>query len=128
MTHCVDLVKETWGDVPNWVMVLAEECDRTSQNKAGIRIGRKGPLVNAVLHRKYAGNYDRVEEAVRGVFLKETVLCPELGELPKQDCLAWRKKSRSFSGHNALRVAMYRACKRCPISKAKEEQSDDANE
>jgi hypothetical protein len=61
-----------------------------------------------------------VEELVRGVLMGATVDCPALGELPTSDCLTWRQRSKAFSGHNALRVQMYRACHRCPVKLAED--------
>lgn len=102
------------GEMPDWVRVLAEEADRTSQNKAAKRIGRTSGLVSQVLSNSYGAKLDMVEEIVRGALMSETVECPGFGEPIKLDtCQMWRKRATKFSGHNALRRDMYRACSRC---------------
>lgn len=114
----LEKARVAWGaDLPEWIEVLAQECDRTTQNKAAAAIGRNGSVVSQALSRKYQGNYAPIEEAVRGTLMKETVACPELGELVKRDCLDWRKKAQNFNNVNWITVRMFRACNRCPRHK-----------
>jgi hypothetical protein len=111
----VAAAREAWGaELPDWVLALAEACEASSQAKVAARLGRSAALVSCVLRRRYEGSYPAVEELVRGVFLRAVVACPALGDLPTHECAAWRRRAREFSGHNALRVRMYRACSRCP--------------
>ncbi|WPY94702.1 hypothetical protein T8T21_00825 [Limimaricola variabilis] len=122
-TDFVQTARSAWGaDLPDWVLELAQECARTSQSRTAARLGRSGSLVSAVLRRKYEGNMAAVEELVRGALMRAVVDCPALGELPTNECQLWRKRSRAFSGHNALRVRMYRACTRCPLNKGASEK------
>lgn len=115
MTGPVEIARTAWGDdIPDWIMVLARACEAQSQNKVASRLGRSASLVSNVLRAKYPGDMDVVEDLVRGVFMRAVVDCPALGELPTHECYAWRQKSRNFTGHNALRVRMFRACNRCP--------------
>lgn len=115
MTGAVDTARGAWGeDLPDWVLRLAEECDASSQSKVAAKLGRSPALVSLVLRHKYPGSYAAVEEIVRGVYMRAVVVCPALGELPTHECQIWRKRAKEFSGHNALRVRMYRACTRCP--------------
>lgn len=98
------------------MLVLAREADRTSQNKVAKRIGRTGSLVSQVIANKYGASLDLVEESVRGALMSEKADCPGMGEpIPRDVCQAWRQKAKKYSGHNAQRVAMFRACRRCPI-------------
>lgn len=107
-----------WGaEMPAWIRELAEECDRTSQNKAALRIGRSASLVSTVLARTYSGDMAAVEERVRGALMGETLICPVLGEIDKKVCRDWRGRSTSFSSRNTRAVQMFRACNRCPMNK-----------
>lgn len=115
----LEKARDAWGaDMPAWVRVLAEECDRTSQNKAAIRLGRSSSLVSNVLSNKYGGEYagdlEAVEELVRGALMGETLICPVLGEIDKKACRDWRGRAGEFSARNTRAVQMFRACNRCP--------------
>ena len=122
MSGAVRIAETAWGDeMPDWVAALAAECEATSGNKVAVRLDRSAALVSQVLRNRYPGNLAAVEERVRGVLMAGTVECPALGALPLQDCQDWRRKARSFSNHNSLRVRMYRACSRCPINRRDKE-------
>jgi hypothetical protein len=111
----VTVARDAWGDsMPDWVLRLAQECEATSQSKVAGRLDRSSSLVSNVLRAKYPGDMTAVEDLVRGVLMSAKVACPMLGELPTHECRAWRQRTKSFSGHNALRVSMFRACTRCP--------------
>lgn len=109
--------RESWGDdLPGWVLVLAEQCDRASQKKAADAIGYSSAVVNQVLKKSYTGDLTAVEKAVRGAFLNATVECPILGDLALHHCLQYQRAK--FSATNQLRVRLYRACRNgCPHSK-----------
>jgi hypothetical protein len=116
MTAFTDIARAAWGpDAPEWVMRLAEECEKSSQNKVAKQIKRSAALVSNVLRGKYGGDLVAVEDLVRGAFMAETIDCPALGPIPKHECRDWRGKAAKFSAHNALRVQMFRACNRCPV-------------
>lgn len=108
-----------WGqDIPEWVVTLAEACDRSSQNAIARRLNYSGSVVSAVINRTYKGGYDTVEQAVRGSLLAETHHCPVLGELAKNDCLEHQKKAGKFQPTSSMRVQLYRACRgTCPHSR-----------
>ena len=102
-----------WGDdAPDWIVVLADECDRASMRAVAMRIGYGPSVVTESLRRKYAGRLDRVEAAVRGAFMGATVDCPVLGELPRDRCLVIQK--RPFGSTNPHRVMLAKACPACP--------------
>ncbi|AUC54266.1 hypothetical protein CDO87_14250 [Sagittula sp. P11] len=120
----VDKSKAAWGaDLPEWVLALAEECDRTSQNKTATRIGRSPSLVSFVLAKKYTGDLRAVEDLVRALLMSDSVVCPCLGEIKRQECRTWRAAARDFRNVNTLYVQMFRACNRCPIFKEEESKS-----
>lgn len=108
-------VHAAWGGVaPDWVMVLADECDLTSQNKVAKRLGYSAAAISCVLNGKYAGSFDRLEAKVRAVLMRDVLDCPSLGEIPSADCKSWREKSTNFRAVNPMRVQMFRACRACP--------------
>lgn len=112
----VEIAKAAWGDaLPDWVLVLAEACEKTSQAKAAKELGVSASQISQVLRAKYRGALANIETQVRGRWMREIVMCPALGELALHDCANWRAETKSFNGVNSLRVRMYRACNRCPI-------------
>lgn len=119
MSAALTKARAAWGDaIPDWIVELAKACDATSQNKVAVAIGRSSSLVSNVLANKYPADLSTVEYIVRGVFMRAVVVCPGTGgEIGTDVCQTWRKAARKFTGHNALRVQMYRACNRCPLHK-----------
>lgn len=104
-----------WGRLPDWVAVLAEKCDlNQSQAKVAAEIGVSSSAVNQVLARAYKGRLDRIEERVRGVYMRKVVQCPVLGEISTLECQDNQVKARSFKATNPLRRALFTACKTCP--------------
>ncbi len=115
MTGPVETAREAWKDAaPDWVLLLAEACAETSQNAVARRLGRSATLVSNVLRNKYPGDMLAVEEIVRGVYERRTLICPALGEIGTNICRDWQMAARSFSPENSQRVTMFRACNRCP--------------
>lgn len=115
MTGPVEIARAAWGDeLPDWVQRLAEECAATSQTRVAARLGRSAAMVSAVLRCKYQGDMTAVEEIVRGVYFRATVLCPALGEISTAICRDWMSKARTYSNDTSQRVRMYRACRACP--------------
>jgi hypothetical protein len=112
-------VLAAWGKKPpEWVQILAEECDRTSQKKVAEQIRYSTAVVNQVLKNRYTGNLTDVEKAVRGAYLNATVACPVLGDLPLNNCLQHQRQR--FSAANNQRVRLYRACHGgCPHARQK---------
>ncbi|AWI83044.1 hypothetical protein CEW88_04825 [Alloyangia pacifica] len=107
--------REAWGEsCPDWIEALAVECDRTSQNQTAKRLERSTAMISKVLRNKYPADMQAIEDVVRGALMSETIACPALGDIGKQTCRKWRKKSRDFENVNSLYVQMFRACNRCP--------------
>ncbi|MDJ0826975.1 MAG: helix-turn-helix transcriptional regulator [Rhodobacter sp.] len=107
-----------WDEpVPDWIAKLAEACAASSQAQVARKLGISGTVISQVLRRKYPGSMANVEAAFRGVYMRQIVECPALGNLPTNECLDWRRKARRFVGSNALRVQMFRACARCPLNR-----------
>lgn len=114
-----------WEGMPDWVGVLAQECDLSSQGQVAKRIGRSPSVVSNVLRAIYPGNMEAVEDIVRGTLMNEEIDCLGLGRINKRNCRNWRNRSRHFANVNSLYVTMYRACNRCPINK-KEDRTDES--
>lgn len=111
----VSTAREAWGaDVPDWIIALAKECDRTSQNQTAKRIGRSASFVSTLLRKRYSAGLEGAEEVVRGALMSENIVCPVLGAIGRHVCLKWRRRAGSFENVNAQHVMMYRACNRCP--------------
>jgi len=112
-TRAIDRAMAAWETpLPDWVRALAEAADASSQREVGRRIDYSPAVVNQVLGRTYGGDLGRVETAVRGALLAETVDCPVLGPLAKDRCL--EEQAKPFSPTSQMRVQLYRACKTCP--------------
>lgn len=109
-------VHDAWGGVaPDWVIVLAKECHRTSQNQAGRRIGYTASAVNQVLHNNYRAGTVSIEHVVRRVLISNCLDCPQLGAISESVCKVWRERAKAGLRVNRLHVQMSRACSRCPM-------------
>jgi hypothetical protein len=101
----------SWNVMPDWVLVLAEACDRTSQNVVAKRLKYSGSAVSSILRNNYKGRAEVIEKAVRGVLMAEVLECPVLGELRKNVCLDHQKRAQNFAATSTLRVRMYQSCR-----------------
>ncbi|PCJ57874.1 MAG: transcriptional regulator [Rhodospirillaceae bacterium] len=105
-----DSAQAAWGKrLPDWVLVLAEECDRTSQSRAAIRIGYTAGTINAVLKHSYKGDLGAVEQAARGSLMGATVECPVDGEITTDKCIA--NQRQKFTATSNRRIRLWRACR-----------------
>ena len=113
-------VSTAWGDAaPDWIRVLAEECDRTNQARAAERIGYSGSVVSQLLSRK-AEKYDlgKIELMVRGALMGKVVDCPVLQEIPLDQCLF--EQAQPKSNASALRNQIWTTCRSgCPHFRGK---------
>lgn len=100
------------AEPPDWVLTLADACDKTSQGQVAKRLGISAAVVNQVLGCSYRGRSDRVEQRVRGELMRKTVVCPVLGEISVRDCLD--HQTRRYCPTNRVRVQLFKACKTCP--------------
>ena len=72
--------------------------------------GGMGAMVSQVLHGKYlASRVDAFREKFMGAFMGACVMCPVVGELPRDKCLAFQ--GRGFCATNPTRVQLYHACR-----------------
>lgn len=113
--------RDAWGDLPEWVAVLAADCNRTSQGRVARSLDYSAATVSQVLSNTYRGDMERVEQMVRGKLMAETITCPVLGDMTRDACLGWQKKPLAASSSH--RVQMYRACRSgCPNSRLEGDQ------
>lgn len=119
MNTATNNMRASWGkQAPEWVVLLAEQCDRASQKKVAEAIRYSSAVVNQVLKNSYKGDLTAVEKAVRGAYLHATVGCPVLGDLELHSCLQHQRQK--FSATNSMRVRLYRACNGgCPHARQK---------
>ena len=96
---------------PDWLQVLAAECDRTSQAAVAKRLKVSDATISQLLKGTYNADPKRMETRVRGELMRETVPCPVLGDLGKRQCLD--EQSKPYYP-NPLRSALFKACKTCP--------------
>lgn len=117
----LDKARSAWGEtLPEWVVPLAEACDRESQSSIARKVGYSPSAISQVLSNTYQnGDISRVEQAVRGALMAETVNCPVLGDIPRNTCIQWQRKP--FATTNSHRIRMHQTCRNgCPHSLLKE--------
>jgi len=95
--------------VSDWLAVLDSECKRRTQRAVADELGVSPAMINTCLKGTYAGNVARLKRLVEGRYMRKTVKCPVLGEIPTDKCL-WHQE-REFAATNPQRVLLYRACR-----------------
>ena len=104
-------------DRPSWLQALEAACKASSQTAVAKRLTVSNATVCAVLKGTYHADTTRIEARVRGALMAETVVCPLLGELPKDQCVEEQGMGFHLNPH---RAALYVACKTCPNAIPKE--------
>lgn len=105
-----------WGNPPEWIIALAEACNKTNQSAVARRLNYSVATVSLLLSNTYRGDLDKLEGMVRGILMAETLLCPALGAIARNACFDWQQKP--FDTTNSHRVRMYQACRNsCPHSR-----------
>ncbi len=94
-----------------WIDVLRAACSASSQTAVASRIGYSVAVVNACLKGSYKGDLKRVQQAVEGALMGNSVDCPVLGEIPRNRCVEHQRAP--FSATNPTRVQLSRACPTC---------------
>lgn len=123
----VEKAQTAWGDtMPDWVLVLAEVCQQSTQSAVAKRLNYSPAVVSSVLSNTYQkGDISRVEQMVRGALMSETVRCPVIGDIARNVCAEWQKRPFSTASSNAVR--MFQACRsNCPNSRLSQRGEDDA--
>jgi hypothetical protein len=104
---------EIWGaELPEWVLVLAKACDNSSQGIISGKLDYSATVVSQVITRKYPGNLEKVEKAVRGALMKEVVSCPVMrADIPSNACLTNQRSGLNTATRQS--VQLYRTCPTC---------------
>ncbi|CDZ32181.1 Hypothetical protein NGAL_HAMBI1145_09520 [Neorhizobium galegae bv. officinalis] len=113
--HVAKATSAHGGKLPDWVQVLAEACQGSSQSAIAKKLDYSPAVVSSILSNTYRGDVSRVELMVRGALMAETVPCPALGDIARNVCLDWQ--SKPYAATSSHRAAMYHACRNCPFSR-----------
>lgn len=108
----LEIARDAWGaPLPDWIDVLANACDTSSQQKVATAIGCfSNAAISQTLHNKYPGNIENVEYAVRGALMDAEVRCPVMGDINTHRCLDLQ--TRPLSRMNGfLFVQTHKACR-----------------
>ena len=98
-----------------WLEVMAEQAEQHGQKAVAEKLQISRATVSQVLSCKYPGDLDRIQKLVEGAYMNRTVVCPVLGEIPLNECLANQSNTRTTG--NPLRIKLYRSCRSgCPFS------------
>ncbi|SFD72580.1 hypothetical protein SAMN05428997_14610 [Bosea sp. CRIB-10] len=116
----IERARRGWGEtMPPEIRALAEACKAESSRRVAKRIGYSDATVSFALANKYQnGDLPKLFARIRGALMGETVECPILGEITKDQCLD--NQGKPFSTANPARARLYRACRRCPNRQQKD--------
>lgn len=121
MSRNADRVRSLYVDArpPDWLLILAETCDRRGQRKTAALLGVSPTLVNFAVNKTRAVHkLGYLEDKVRQRLMVTEIACPALGGISLDQCL--QEQVAPFSAANPLRVQLYRACRNgCPHYKEK---------
>ena len=96
----------------DWISALEAACRDRSQAAVARQLDVSAAAVNQVLKGTYGASTDRIEARVRGALMEETVGCPVLGDLPRDQCQ--REQSMGSRATSPLRLQLSRTCRTCP--------------
>jgi len=116
--------RKGWGETPpDWIVRLAEECERTSASDVARRLGYSVAVISGVVLASYKGDVGKVEAKARGAYMGELVDCPILGEIERDRCIS--EQNHRHAATSANRARLYRACRNgCEHSRLKREGDD----
>ncbi len=108
-----------------WINELKRRIAKTSQSAVRRELAKDQPdgfpsetTLSQIVNQKYPsqGAYDRLQAIVEGAYLGKTVECPEVGEIPRDQCQEFQ--ARKYAATNPLRIALYERCNggTCPHS------------
>ncbi|EOD54118.1 hypothetical protein [Aeromonas molluscorum] len=107
--------------LPEWLVALQQAVKSSSLAVVAQRLGVSRTMVSQVCNQKYPGDLVRVKRLVEGAYLASTLICPILGEIRQDQCLAHQGRSNVSS--NPLYIQVYKACRSgCPHSRIPEEK------
>jgi len=115
----LDRAADGWGDVPEYIRLLAAACDKLGQREVGRLLGKSAGYVSRVLRRAYAGDYGEAETLIRAKFGADRVACPLFGNIPLASCVQMRRRKAPPQNH--MHHALARTCPDCPNNLDREE-------
>jgi predicted YcjX-like family ATPase len=106
---------DAWGqDLPEWIRMLADECDRTTQADVAERLKISGSYVNRLIHNRYGASHTEPEQMVLAIIGGRKIECPAFGPIPLTSCI--RNRRRTGPATNMLQRAFERHCPACPFN------------
>jgi hypothetical protein len=107
------------GELPRWIKLLADACDKASQRAVADRLSAAGfscssGTISKLLNRKYPASMAEPERAVLATFGGDDVACPLHGLIPLQSCI--RNRRRKGPPRNAAQHEFAAACPSCPFN------------
>lgn len=112
----------SWDEPPDWIVALAEACSRESQAAVARQLGVSSSMLSQAIGQRYPAGLERLEEMVRGALMGETVTCPVLGDVRRDQCLS--EQGKPFTTSSSVRTRLFRACRDgCPHSRLGKERS-----
>lgn len=113
----IEKAKQYWGKcLPDWIEVLANEADKTSQNKIAKKIGKSSAAVSQVLKNCYPGTIENIEAAVRANLMNGIHDCPVYGTILIRECIENQCRPFASSG-NPAKIRLFKACRNCQHNK-----------
>lgn len=92
----------------DWIEVLREACEQTSQRQVAARIGSNPTTINQVLRGIYRHPTDALAKLVMDHLQPGEIECPALGLISTARCAD--EQRQPFASTNPTRVATWRAC------------------
>ncbi|MBW4056962.1 MAG: helix-turn-helix transcriptional regulator [Proteobacteria bacterium] len=97
---------------PDAMKLLIDKSAELGQAEVARRLGLSGAAISQILSGKYNAAPDAILSRVIEVFGGLSVECPVLGQIPMARCA--EKRKLPFAATNPQRVALFRACQKCP--------------
>lgn len=86
-----------------------------AQTRVAADLQVSSPVISQLLSDRYMGDVPSMAERIRGKYMAQTVTCPVMGQLGRNDCITHQSRPLVFTNH--LRAALHRACPTCPHRK-----------
>ncbi|MBF0165655.1 MAG: hypothetical protein HQM01_14325 [Magnetococcales bacterium] len=124
----VVLATKSYGTtIPDWVLALAAECDRSSQVQAARRIGYSPSAVNCVLKRAYQGATSRIQQVVEDRLMQAMLECPFFGPLLRSRCHEILEGLGPAAVRRSCRVCIHNPGRKISMQHAKGESHEAKN-
>lgn len=110
----LDKAVAAWGlEPPRYIVLLAQQCDASSQRRVGEKTGLSSPYISKLINRSYEASYDEAEKIILSVFSGDTVTCPIFGaDISLKTCI--RQRRYDGTATNLLHRQWRAHCPNCP--------------